>query len=112
MQAQSAALLSIAAGESIIEENLFESRFKYVTRLNKMGANINCIGNRAYIIGVRSLKGGEVDATDLRGGAALISAALSAEGTSIITGINHVDRGYEEIEKSFYDLGADIRRVK
>lgn len=112
MQAQTVALLSIAAGESIVEENLFENRFKHISRLNTMGANIYYKGKKAYITGVKRLHGAEIDASDLRGGAALLSAALSAEGESVLTGVHHIDRGYEEIEKAFGSLGGEIKREK
>lgn len=112
MQSQTVALLSIAAGESIIEENIFESRFRYIDGLNKMGAKIFYKGNKAYITGVRSLHGAEVYATDLRGGAALLSAALSAEGQSVLYGVSHIDRGYEQIERIFTALGGEVKREK
>lgn len=111
MQSQTVALLSIAAGDSVIEETIFENRFRYVPRLNKMGAKIICKENEAFITGVNTLHGAEVDATDLRGGAALLSAALCAEGESTLFGIHYIDRGYEKPEEAYRALGAEVKRL-
>lgn len=111
-QAQLMSMLSIAKGTSIITENIFENRFKHVPELIRMGANIKCEGRTAVIQGVKGLKGAEVNACDLRGGAALVLAGLGAEGETIVENIHHIDRGYEEIEKSLRDIGADIERIK
>ena len=110
MQAIMMALLSIAEGTSVFEENIFESRYKHVDALNKMGADIKVYGKIAVVEGVKKLYGTEVEATDLRGGAAMIIASLAAEGTTVISNINHIDRGYENIEYLLSSVGADIKR--
>lgn len=104
-------LLSVTDGRSIINESIWESRFKYVDELKKMGANIKVEGRLAIIDGVNKLTGATVTATDLRAGAAMIIAGLIADGTTVITGVDHIDRGYPNIEKKFRKLGADIKRV-
>ncbi len=111
LQAQAAALCCICAGHSIITENLFETRFKYVPELRKMGADITVAGRNAFIRGVGKLRGARVTAGDLRGGAALTLAALSAEGTSEVSGVYHIDRGYGNFEQKIVNLGGDIVRV-
>ena len=111
MQPQFGVLLSISEGTSYITEGIWDSRFQYTAELNKMGAKINAEGKRAVFEGVEYLTGSQVYATDLRAGAALILAGLVARGTTEVLGIEHVDRGYEHIEKKFQALGADIRRV-
>ena len=111
MQPQFGVLLSISEGTSYITEGIWDSRFQYTAELNKMGANISVEGKRAVFEGVEGLTGSQVYATDLRAGAALILAGLVAKGTTEVLGIEHVDRGYEHIEKKFQALGADIRRV-
>lgn len=103
-------LLSIAEGRSIINESIWESRFKHVDELKKMGANIKVEGRTAIIEGVEKLTGAKIKATDLRAGAAMIIAGLVAEGTTEVSGIHHIDRGYPYIEKKFKKLGADIKR--
>lgn len=109
-QAPLMAMLATANGSSIITENIFESRFKHVEELIKMGANIKTDGRVAVIRGVESLSGARVTAGDLRGGAALLLAALGASGTSEISGVALIDRGYETPEHSFASLGAEIVR--
>lgn len=111
MQPQFGVLLSISEGTSYITEGIFDARFQYTAELIKMGAKINVEGKRAVFEGVDGLSGSQVYATDLRAGAALILAGLVAKGTTEVLGIEHVDRGYEHIEKKFQALGADIRRV-
>ncbi len=111
MQAPLIALLSLAQGTSIISETIFENRFKHVDELIRMGANIIVNGRVAIIKGVKKLTGANVNATDLRGGAALIIAGLAADGITVIKGIHHIDRGYENIEKILRDLGANIKRI-
>ncbi len=111
MQPQFCALLTRAAGSSVIVENLFENRFGYTTELIKMGASITVKDRIAVVNGVEKLHGASVRACDLRGGAALVIAALSAEGRSAVYGVEHIDRGYESIERCFLELGAEIRRV-
>jgi UDP-N-acetylglucosamine 1-carboxyvinyltransferase len=105
-------LLSIAGGRSIIHESIWESRLKHVDELKKMGACITVEGTTAIIDGVDKLTGAIVKATDLRAGAAMIIAGLIAEGTSEIHSLDHVDRGYPDIDVKFRQLGADILRTK
>lgn len=111
LQAQMAALCCICRGQSIVTENLFETRFKYVPELRKMGADITVINRSAFIRGIEKFKGATVIAHDLRGGAALVSAALSAEGKSEILDISHIDRGYGAFEYKLRNIGGDIVRV-
>jgi UDP-N-acetylglucosamine 1-carboxyvinyltransferase len=105
-----AALLSVSEGTSVITENIYERRFRYVSELQRMGADIIQEGRTAIIKGVPRLTGAEVNATDLRAGAALIIAGLEAEGYTDISGVEHIDRGYEDIISKFTSLGADIVR--
>ncbi|MBE6852021.1 MAG: UDP-N-acetylglucosamine 1-carboxyvinyltransferase [Ruminococcus sp.] len=110
MQAIMMAVLSRAEGTSVFEENIFESRYKHVDALNKMGADIKVYGKIAVVEGVNRLYGADVRATDLRGGASMVLAALSAEGTTTISDINHIDRGYEKIDVILSSAGAEIER--
>lgn len=110
MQSQFITLLSIARGTSIFVETIFENRYKHVEELMRMGANIRLEGSLAVIKGVRELTGATVTARDLRGGAALVLAGLVAEGTTVISGIKHIDRGYENIEDKLSKVGALIIR--
>lgn len=105
-------LLAVSQGRSIVNESIWESRFKFVDELKKMGANIKVEGRTAIIDGVPQLTGAVLKATDLRAGAAMVIAGLMAEGVTEVTCIDHVDRGYPHIEEKFKMLGADIRRVK
>lgn len=111
LQAQMGVVLSIADGASIISENIWESRFQYTDELIKMGARITAQGKTAFFEGVESLSGAPVGATDLRAGAALIIAGIIAKGTTELYNLEHIDRGYEDIETKFRNLGADITRV-
>lgn len=111
MQPQAMAMLASARGTSMIVETVFENRFKHSEELMRMGADIRTQGRVAVVRGVRKLTGADVSVWDLRGGAALIIAALSAEGRSRIFPGKHIDRGYENIEKKLFALGADIIRV-
>lgn len=104
-------LLCISEGRSLINESIWESRFKHVDELKKMGANVKVEGRTAIIDGVNRLTGAIVKATDLRAGAAMIIAGLIAEGTTEVLDIDHIDRGYPHIENKFNALGADIKRV-
>lgn len=99
-----------AEGTTVFVENIFENRYRHVSELIRMGADIKVEGKVAIVQGVKTLSGTELVATDLRGGAALVTAALGAEGTSVITGISHIDRGYESIEYALRGVGADIKR--
>jgi UDP-N-acetylglucosamine 1-carboxyvinyltransferase len=110
MQSQFVSLLSVARGTSIIVETIFENRYKHVEELLRMGADIKLEGRLAVIKGVKMLTGAPVAARDLRGGAALVIAALVAEGTTVISGTKHIDRGYENIEKKLSMVGALIKR--
>ncbi len=112
LQAQMMVLTSVADGVSVITENVFENRFMHVQELNRMGANIRLEGSRAIIKGVESLSGAPVMATDLRASASLVLAALKAEGSTEVSRVYHLDRGYENIERKFSWLGADIQRLK
>lgn len=111
LQAQFTALCCICEGHSIVTENLFETRFKYVPELRKMGADITVIDRNAFVRGVEKFKGATVVANDLRGGAALVLAGLAADGRSEVMGISHIDRGYGSFEYKLRNLGADIIRV-
>ena len=111
LQAQITALCCVCRGHSIITENLFETRFKYVPELRKMGADVTVINRNAFVRGVERFKGATVVAHDLRGGAALVLAGLAAEGRSEILDISHIDRGYGSYEYKLRKLGGDIVRV-
>ena len=108
MQPQLAALLTLANGTSIINEGIFDNRFRYVDELRRMGADISVDGNVAVIEGVEGLTGAPVKASDLRAGAALIIAGLCANGTTEIEDIYHIERGYEDMDKKIRGLGGDI----
>lgn len=110
-QAPMMALAAIAKGNAVIVENIFEGRFKHVGELVRMGAKIKLEGRVALIEGVSSLYGTQVECPDLRGGAALVVAGLAAKGVTKISGVGHIDRGYEKIEQCLYSVGADIKRV-
>ena len=112
LQAQMGVVLSIADGTSVISENIWESRFQYTDELIKMGAKITAQGKTAFFEGVETLSGAPVSATDLRAGAALIIAGIIAEGTTELYNLEHIDRGYEDIEMKFKNLGADITRIE
>lgn len=105
------AALCRASGTSMIVENIFENRFMAVDELMRMGADIKAEGRVAVIEGVKSLSGAQVRAADLRAGAALVIAALGAEGTTSVSNIHFIDRGYESIETALKSVGADIKRV-
>ncbi len=111
LQPQLMALLTIAEGTSIITEMVFENRYKHVSEFRRMGADITVEGQTAIIKGVHKLSGAVVEAPDLRAGAALVLAALGAENGSIIENIEHIDRGYECLERKYNALGARMIRV-
>ena len=111
LQAQMMAMMTIGSGLSVITETIFENRFMHVSELLRMGADIVVQGNNAIVRGVPKLRGAKTMATDLRASASLILAGLMAEGTTELSRVYHLDRGYETIEKKFSLLGADIRRV-
>ena len=112
LQPQMGVVLSIANGTSIINESIWESRFQYTGELNKMGAKITPNGKTAVFEGVEKLTGAPIYATDLRAGAALIIAGIIAEGTTEVYNLEHIDRGYENIEEKFRKIGANIQRIK
>ena len=112
LQQPLSALLTVANGTSIVTETIFESRFKFLDELRKMGANTRVIETTAIITGVERLSGARVNATDLRAGAALVIAALMAEGVTEISNISHLMRGYERIDEKLRGLGADIELVR
>ncbi|MGN0171759.1 MAG: UDP-N-acetylglucosamine 1-carboxyvinyltransferase [Acutalibacteraceae bacterium] len=111
MQPQIAVLLSVASGTSFLTENIWDNRFKYVGELRRMGADIQVNGNVAVFQGVPKLTGAPVKANDLRAGAAMVIAALSAGGESTIEDIQYIERGYENIVEKLRALGADIERI-
>lgn len=104
-------LATMARGTSVFIENIFENRFQHIDELSRMGADIKVEGRSAVVRGVDALQGANVVARELRGGAALVVAALAASGTTTVTGTEFIDRGYESIEKYLSDCGAKIRRV-
>jgi UDP-N-acetylglucosamine 1-carboxyvinyltransferase len=112
MQAQFMALLTLSEGNSVISETVFENRLRHVAELNRMGADIRVKGNHAIVRGVPTLSGAPVVATDLRASAALVLAALAADGMTTIQGLQHLDRGYENLEGKLQQLGARLQRVK
>ncbi len=111
IQALFTALCSTAEGTSIFVENIFENRFRHAAELMRLGAQIKVEGRVAVIEGVPRLTGAKLCAAELRGGAALVTAALAAEGTSEVSGLGYIDRGYENIEQALRSVGADIRKV-
>jgi len=111
LQAQIMVLLCKAFGTSTIEEKIFENRFMHASELNRMGAKIKIIGNKAIVEGNINFKAAELMATDLRASVSLILAALTAKGKSVINRIYHLDRGYENIEQKLRNVGAKIRRI-
>jgi UDP-N-acetylglucosamine 1-carboxyvinyltransferase len=112
IQAQFMALMTLARGQSIIMETVFENRFMHVAELKRMGANITLDGHTAVTSGVQSLSSAPLMATDLRASASLVLAALATKGQSVISRVYHIDRGYVSMEKKLSCLGARIQRVK
>ena len=111
MQAPFMALLSLAEGDSLINESVFENRLRHASELNRLGADIRVKGNAAFVRGVPILSGAPVLATDLRAAAALVLAGLAAEGQTTIQGVRHLDRGYDRLDGKLQQLGAKIQRV-
>lgn len=111
MQPQIAVSLAIADGTSIVTESIFENRFRYVDELARMGASVKVEGNVAVISGVDRFTGARVSAPDLRAGAALVIAGLAAEGITIVDDIYYIERGYENLDLKFRQLGARIEKV-
>ena len=112
MQAIFMSALTVAGGTSIITENIFENRFKHVPELIRMGAHIRTEGKIAVIQGIPKLKGAEVTAGDLRGGAALVIAGLNAEGETLIDNIHYIQRGYDKLDEYLRSVGADITTLE
>lgn len=112
LQAQYMVLCAIAEGNSIITENVFENRFMFASELTRMGADIRIEGHHALVAGVPSLSGAPVESPDLRGGAALVLAGLVAEGETNVSGVAHIDRGYEDYVGKLGSLGADVQRIE
>ena len=111
LQPQMGVVLSLANGTSTINESIWDSRFQYTEELNKMGAKITAHGKTAFFEGVKKLTGAPVYSSDLRAGAALVIAGTAAEGVTEIYNLEHIDRGYENIEEKFRKIGANIERV-
>ena len=105
------AMLAVAEGVGIVTENLFSGRFRYIDELVRMGADIRTEGHHAVVRGVPQLSGAPVRAHDIRAGAALVVAALRAEGETLITDCHHIDRGYDDLVGKLQRVGADIERV-
>ena len=112
MQSVFATTLTIARGTSVVVENVFENRFKYTQELIRMGAKITIEGKTAVIKGIKKLYGANVEATDLRGGAALVIAGLSAKGVTTVEKAEYILRGYEKLEQKLKKIGADIQFVE
>lgn len=112
MQAQFMALLTLAEGNSIITEMMFENRLQHVAELQRMGANIKTKGNMAIVGGMPFLSGAPVMATDLRASAALVLAGLAAQGKTTVQQLRHLDRGYEQLDEKLRGLGAKIERIE
>ncbi len=108
MQSIFGSILTTTKGTSIIVENIFENRYKYMNELKRMGAKITIEGKTAVIKGIRRLNGAVVNSTDLRGGAALVIAGLAAKGTTTVENIEYILRGYEKLDIKLQNLGAKI----
>lgn len=108
-QSQMTSMLTLAEGTSYVTETLYDDRFRFVSELARMGARIRVEGRTAIVEGVDKLYGAHVETTDIRAGAALILAGLSAEGETTVYGLEHVERGYENLEQKLIGLGADVR---
>jgi UDP-N-acetylglucosamine 1-carboxyvinyltransferase len=104
-------MLSVADGVGIVTENLYPGRFRYVEELQRLGADVSTTGHHAVIRGVPRLSGAEVKAHDIRAGAAMVVAGLAAEGETIISGVHHIDRGYDDLVGRLSAVGASIERT-
>ncbi len=111
MQPQITTMLSVAEGESVVTEGVWDNRFRYIEELKKMGAEISVEGKRALVTGIEALNPATVNATDLRAGAAMVIAGLMTEGKTTVQNIEYIDRGYENLVEKLTKLGADIHRV-
>ena len=112
LQAQFMALMTLANGESVIRETVFENRFMHVSELARLGADISVHGGEARVKGVETLRGAPVMATDLRASVGLVIAGLAARGETVVHRVYHLDRGFERLEEKLSNCGADIRRLK
>jgi UDP-N-acetylglucosamine 1-carboxyvinyltransferase len=112
LQAQFMALMTLASGESVIRETVFENRFMHVPELARLGADITVHGGEARVRGVEALKGAQVMATDLRASVSLVIAGLAARGETVVHRVYHLDRGFERLEEKLSNCGAHIRRLK
>ena len=112
MQPQIASCLCLAKGTSLLTDEVYENRFRYVDELRRMGADITVEGKTAVIKCVSELTGAKISACDLRAGVAMIIAGLSAKGQTEIDNISHIERGYQDIVKKFRSIGADISKVE
>ena len=112
MQAQFMSLMSVSDGTGVVIETIFENRFMQVPELLRMGANIKIDGRTAIVDGTKRLSGAKVHATDLRAGAALVIAALGAQGETEIDDIEHIERGYENFEKKLSSIGINIKKFE
>lgn len=112
LQPQFSTLMTLSKGTSIVTENIFENRFKFMQEIQKMGAKSTIHGKTMVIKGVRKLHGADVESTDLRGGASLVLAGLAAKGTTTIGKLEYLLRGYENLDKKLNDLGANISRYE
>ena len=112
LQAQFMALMTLADGESVIRETIFENRFMHVPELGRLGADISVQGGEARVRGVEALTGAQVMATDLRASVSLVIAGLAARGETIVNRVYHLDRGFERLEEKLGACGAQVRRLK
>lgn len=112
MQSVFTSMLCVSKGTSVVVENIFENRYRYVNELKRMGAKINIEGKIAVVKGVRKLSGAVVEATDLRGGAAVVLAGLVAKGKTRVNNIEYILRGYENLDKKLDKIGANIKLEK
>jgi UDP-N-acetylglucosamine 1-carboxyvinyltransferase len=111
LQAQFMALMTLAEGDCVIRETIFENRFMHAGELARMGANITVQGGEARIAGVEHLDGAPVAASDVRASVSLVIAGLAARGQTLVEGVHHLDRGFERLEEKLCACGADVRRI-
>jgi UDP-N-acetylglucosamine 1-carboxyvinyltransferase len=112
LQAQFMALMTLADGESVIRETIFENRFIHAAELARMGAEISVQGGEARVTGVDGLTGAPVVASDVRAGVSLVIAGLCARGQTLVEGVHHLDRGFERLEEKLQACGARVQRLK
>ena len=111
LQAQFMALMTLADGESVIKETIFENRFMHAPELSRLGAEISVHGGEARVRGIEALDGAPVMATDLRASVSLVIAALAARGETMVSRVYHLDRGFERLEEKLSACGANVRRI-